>query len=240
MSVSKVMKNILILGAAGDVGQGLVAQFLAAGHRVLAVGRNVQRLEALRAQFASDASLEILSGDISNETTAAALRDAAIEKLGRVDAVIASVTAPHRQRSLDTITSDEFAELFRANVLTHFVAARTFVPVIEPAGLYLALGGGLADLLVPRAGHVGVCQAAQRRLFQAFAAELGSRVRIQELMIYSMVAGASNRAKARPEWLTADEIGRYAVTMFEQPERFTEPIVKLQSREQLHPASPVT
>jgi NAD(P)-dependent dehydrogenase (short-subunit alcohol dehydrogenase family) len=231
------MKNILIIGAAGDVGQGMVAQFLGAGHRVLAVGRNAQRLEALRDRFASDALLEILPGDISNETAAAALRDAAIERLGRLDAVIATMTAPHRQRSLETITADEFAELFRDNVLTHFVAAKTFVPVVEPAGLYLAIGGGLADLLVPRAGHVGVCQAAQRRLFLALAAELGDRVRIHELMIYSMVAGASNRAKARPEWLTDDEVGRYAVTMLEQPERFTDPIVKLQSREQLQFAS---
>lgn len=233
------MKHILIIGAAGDVGQGLVAQFLAAGHRVLAVGRNAQRLEDLRNRFTDEAPLEVLAGDIANETTAAALRDAVINRLGRLDAVIASVTAPHRQRPLDSITANEFAELFRQNVLTHFVAAKTFVPVIEPAGLYLAIGGGMADLLIPRAGHVGVCQAAQRRLFLAFAAEFGERVRVRELMIYSMVAGASNRAKARAEWLTDDEIGRYAVAIFEQPERFIEPIVKLQNREQLQVASSV-
>lgn len=231
------MKNILIIGAAGDVGQGLVAQFLAVGHRVLAVGRNVQRLEALRDRFAGKASLEVLQGDVANEATAAALRDAAVERLGKLDAVIATVAAPHRQRSLDTITADEFAELFRQNVLTHFVAAKTFLPVIEPAGLYLALGGGMADLLIPRAGHTGVCQAALRRLFLALAAEFGASVRVRELMIYSVVAGASNRAKARAEWLTDDEIGRYAVAIFEQPERFIEPIVKLQSREQLQLAA---
>ena len=231
------MKNILIIGAAGDVGQGLVAQFLGAGYRVLAIGRNAQRLEGLRHRFAGETSLEVLTGDVSNETTAAALRDAAIERLGKLDAVVASVAAPHRQRSLDGISADEFAELFRDNVLTHFVAAKTFLPVIEPAGLYLALGGGMADLLIPRAGHTGVCQAALRRLYLAFAAEFGARVRVRELMIYSVVAGASNRAKARAEWLTDDEIGRYAVAIFEQPERFVEPIVKLQSREQLQPAS---
>ena len=231
------MKNILIIGAAGDVGQGLVAQFLGAGYRVLATGRNAQRLEVLRHRFAGEASLEVLTGDVSNETTAAALRDAAIERLGKLDAVIASVAAPHRQRALDGISADEFAELFRDNVLTHFVAAKTFLPVIEPAGLYLALGGGMADLLIPRAGHTGVCQAALRRLYLAFAAEFGARVRVRELMIYSVVAGASNRAKARAEWLTDDEIGRYAVAIFEQPERFVEPIVKLQSREQLQLAS---
>lgn len=232
------MKNILIIGAAGDVGQGLVARFLSAGHRVLAVGRNAQRLDALRNQFADAAFLDVLPGDIANETTAAALRDAALERLGMLDAVVVSVTAPHQQRSLEAIASDEFAELFRQNVLTHFVAAKTFLPVIETAGLYLAIGGGMADLLIPRAGHVGVCQAAQRRLFLALAAELGSRVRVRELMIYSVVAGASNRAKARPEWLTDEEIGRYAVAIFEHPERFGEPIMKLQHREQLQLAAP--
>jgi NAD(P)-dependent dehydrogenase (short-subunit alcohol dehydrogenase family) len=231
------MKNVLIIGAAGDVGQGLVAQFLAAGHRVLAVGRNAQRLEALRDRFAGNASLEVLPGNVESETTAAALRDAAIERLGTLDAVIATVAAPHRQRSLDTIMADEFAELFRQNVLTHFVAAKTFLSVIEPAGLYLAIGGGMADLLIPRAGHTGVCQAALRRLILALAAEFGASVRVRELMIYSVVAGASNRAKAREEWLTDDEIGRYAVAIFEQPERFIEPIVKLQHRDQLQGAA---
>lgn len=227
------MKNILIIGAAGDVGQGLVAQFLSAGYRVLAIGRNAQRLEALRNRFAGEAALEVLTGDVASETAAAALRDAAIERVGKLDAVIAAVNAPSRPLALDAITADEFTELFRHNVLTHFVAAKTFLPVIEAAGLYLAIGGGMADLLVPRFGHIGVCQAAQRRLFLAFAAEFGARVRVRELMIYSVVAGASNRAKARAEWLTDDEIGRYAVAVFEQPERFIEPIVKLQSREQL-------
>jgi len=227
------MKNILIIGAAGDVGQGMVAQFLSAGHRVLATGRNVPRLEALRSRFAADAPLDILPGDIVNEASAAALREAAIERLGTLDAVIAAVAAPHQQRSLDTITADEFAELFRHNVLTHFVAAKTFLPVIEAAGLYLSIGGGMADLLVPRAGHVGVCAAAQRRLFLTLAAEFGARVRVRELMIYSVVAGASNRAKARAEWLTDEEIGRYAVAIFERPGHFVEPIVKLQSRQQL-------
>jgi hypothetical protein len=61
---------------------------------------------------------------------------------------------------------------------------------------------------------------------------------VRELMIYSVVAGASKRAKARPEWLTDEEIGRYAVAVFEHPERFSEPIIKLQNREQLQLAAP--
>ena len=128
---------------------------------------------------------------------------------------------------------EEFSALFNNNVLPHLIAARTFIPAIRAEGLYLGIGGGLADLLVPRFGHIGVCQAAQRRLFLALAGELGTHVRIRELMIYSVVAGESNRAKARAEWLTDDEVGRYAVSIFERAERFAEPIIKLSNRDQL-------
>ena len=229
------MKNVLVIGAAGDVGQGLVNEFLRAGHHVLACGRSVERLEVLSKRL-SHGQLEIMQGDVADEVSAATLRDGAVTRLRTLDAVVTAVNGPSKQRPLAEISAEELVDLFRHNVLTHFAAAKTFIPVIEATGLYLAIGGGMADLLIPRFGHIGVCQAAQRRLFLALAGELGTRVRIRELMIYSVVAGESNRAKARAEWLTDEEIGHYAVAIFERLERFTEPIIKLQSREQLQHA----
>ena len=226
------MQNIMVIGAAGDVGQGLVKQFLREGYHVLACGRSAERLEALRKRL-DHGELDTMHGSIANESSAASLREAAIARLGKLHAVVTAVNGPSKQRPLTEIGSEEFIDLFRDNVLTHFVAAKTFIPAIDAAGLYLAIGGGLADLRAPRFGHIGVCQAAQRRLFVALADEFGVRIRVRELMIYSVVAGQSNRLKARAEWLTDDEIGRYAVAVFEHPEHFVEPIIKLQNREQL-------
>jgi NAD(P)-dependent dehydrogenase (short-subunit alcohol dehydrogenase family) len=226
------MQNILVIGAAGDVGQGLVKQFLRAGHRVLACGRNAERLDALK-QRLSHSLLDVVQGSVGDEPAAASLRDEALRRLGNLDAVVTAVNGPSRHKPIAEVGVEEFSALFNNNVLPHLIAARAFIPAIRADGLYLGIGGGLADLLVPRFGHVGVCQAAQRRLFLALAGELGTRVRVRELMIYSVVSGESNRAKARAEWLTDDEVGQHAVRVFEQAEQFAEPIIKLSSRDQL-------
>lgn len=227
------MQNVLVIGATGDVGHGVVAQLLEGGHRVAAAGRGRERLDRLAAKLDHPA-LSTVAGSVEDEAGAARLLDAVRQQLPRLDAVITSVNLPMTERRLLDASLDDLTAILRANVGMHFVAAKTFVPALRAGGLYLGIGGGMADMVFPNMGHLAICQAAQRNMFRALALEYAEAgVRFHELLIRSMVAGESNRAKAHPKWLTDAEIGRYVRAIVEQPEAFTETILDLKSKAQV-------
>jgi len=233
-------KNIAVIGAAGDVGQGVVDQLLQAGHRVIAVGRNAEKLENLSARLTARGQLDIVVGSVENEATAAALLAQIRELAPQLDGVVVSVNAPLEIKPLVDVDSTQLTQVLQANLVTHLVAAKTFVPALAPAGIYLGIGGGMADLIMPGFGMNSICQAAQRNMYRALAEELKDRgVRVQELMLYSMIAGASNRDKAHPKWITDDDVGRHVVAVIDNPAWFPEPIITLKSRKDagLQPAA---
>lgn len=234
------MKNVLVIGATGDVGQGVCGELMQAGWRVIAAGRSAPKLEALKSRLAAQGNLEYVTGDVSTESGAAAMRDAALKLAGTLDAVVTTVNpektapAPIMER-----TADELTELLRANIVAHFIAAKTFIPVIAKGGMYLSIGGGMADFIVPGMGVTNICQAGQRNLFRILAREArGGPVHIRELLLVSMIAGESNRSKAEPTWLTDQDCGRHVAAVLAQPEVFAGPILAVRSREQVGKPEP--
>lgn len=224
-------KNILVIGAAGDVGQGIAGQLLHAGHHVIAAGRSADKLRFLQQRLDQADAMKWLAGSVETEASAAKLREKVRSLTPQLDGVVVSVNAPVRPAAMADVDSNRLLEVLRTNLAAHLIAARTFIPVLPADALYLAIGGGMADTVFPGMGLLSVCQAAQRAMFRVLAAEMqASGVRIRELMLYSMIAGESNRAVAQPKWITADDVGRHVVAILDHPAWFPEPILSLKSR----------
>ena len=115
---------LLVVGAAGDVGQGVVAAALASGRRVIAAGRKGDRLERIAARY-QGRSFFWVAGDIATETGAAALWEAAAAKAGGIDAVVISVSAPNELKSLMDWNAADLSALLSSNLLVHFIAAKS-------------------------------------------------------------------------------------------------------------------
>ncbi|MDY0012566.1 MAG: SDR family oxidoreductase [Rhodocyclaceae bacterium] len=228
-------KDIVVIGATGDVGQGIVDQLLRAGYRVIAAGRSVERLERLRSRLAGVGVLEVVAGSVEDEDAAASLVEQVGKLAHRLAGVVVSVNAPLEAMSLPNTRSGAFMEVLRTNLATHLVAAKSFIPALPAGANYLAIGGGMADLVVPGMGVLSMCQAAQRVMFRVLAEEMKDRgVRIQELMLVSMIAGESKRGQAHPKWwITDEEVGRHVLAILENPDWFPEPILTLKSRKEV-------
>jgi len=76
-----------ITGAGSGIGAGTVKAALAAGDRVVATGRNLQKLRTALAGAATG-SLEILQLDVSDEAQASTAIDQALQKFGRIDVLL--------------------------------------------------------------------------------------------------------------------------------------------------------
>jgi NAD(P)-dependent dehydrogenase (short-subunit alcohol dehydrogenase family) len=231
----KPIKTVLVIGGAGDVGQGIVAVLLKAGYRVIAAGRNQERLRGLAQRLGSPAALQAVQGSVESDGTAAALLEEIREGGDTLESVITTVNAPMRTGvPLFDRSPDDLAYVFRVNLITHFVAARTFIPAIATGGVYMSIGGGLADFVRPGFGHHSMVQAALRMMLRTLAVELTDRpVMVRELLIASMVNGESRRSIAQPEWITDVDVGEHVRAILERPHEFPDLIQTLRSREQV-------
>jgi NAD(P)-dependent dehydrogenase (short-subunit alcohol dehydrogenase family) len=215
--------RVLVIGAAGDVGRGVVAACLKRGWDTVAAGRTDSTLAEVTAQH-NDPRLCAVTGSLDSEQAATELADAV--DLAEVSAVVVTVSAAWTPQPVADCDWDTIATTFERLLRPHINAAKVLVPRLSPGAIYLAVGGGMADAVFPGMAPVSMVQAAQRNLIRAWYKESRhTGVHIRELMISAMVDGHSTRDKAGPDWLTDTEIGERAAQILADPESNRGPVL---------------
>jgi NAD(P)-dependent dehydrogenase (short-subunit alcohol dehydrogenase family) len=227
------MKCYVVVGASGDVGRGIVEVLIRRGHQVVAVARRKERLCALADDLANPAALTVLPGSLESEDTGAHLAAALRQISPVVDGVVIAVNAERRWAPLLSQTADELMAVLRTDLVSHFVAARALLPQLSEGGTFLSIGGGSADFIPDQGISASVAQAGLRMLCRGLAHELSGRsFGLRELIIASVVNGATTRKVARREWVTDLEIGEQVARMLEQPDQFPDPIWRISRRDE--------
>ena len=145
--------------------------------------------------------------------SAEALRDIILDKCDRLDAVVASLGGTwHKNIPLTEVSMDDWQKFLFTNLTTHFVTARTFLPVLAriKGSSYTFLGGSAAEIPIPNYSVVAIPAAGQLMMAKVVMQEMkDSGVRINQVIINSLVNTRASQDKAQPDWVTADEIGNY-------------------------------
>jgi NAD(P)-dependent dehydrogenase (short-subunit alcohol dehydrogenase family) len=107
------MSSVVVTGAAKGIGAAIVEAFARAGWSVVAVDRDKAPLEETLSRVGG--TVAMLAGDVSDRATNEAAVQVAVDRFGRLDAVVgnAGVTLP---KLIDETTPDEFDRLFSINV----------------------------------------------------------------------------------------------------------------------------
>ena len=222
-------KRLLVIGACGDIGQGIVRGVQAAGLQVVAADRNGERL----ARYDDGSGIATAVGDLASEAAALALWEAAQAPFGGIDAVAIAVNAPNALMPLLEWTAEEMADVYATNVLTHFTAIKTMLPRLPDDGMLIGIGGGTADFILPKMAQLSMMQAAQRMMYRGFAKERKAGAQVRELMLISMINGERKRDIAEPHWVLDTEVGQHVCAIIADPETFAGPVLRLESREQV-------
>ncbi|MBB5208104.1 SDR family NAD(P)-dependent oxidoreductase [Chiayiivirga flava] len=236
-----VRPEVLVLGATGQVGAGIVGALLEAGSPVLAVGRDPAKLVKLAGHFSDEPGLDVLAGSVASEDEAQWLAATLRGRQRPLRAVIASLAGPvERGRLLDR-PADVLARTLEHNLLPHLTAARHLLPLLagrEPAAQYLLIGPPCSERPWAGYGHESVAAAAQRMLAQALHAEArGVGVRLQMLAVDHPVRTPANEGHACAEWPTALAVGRTAVDLLARGGLPLRPVVHFGAN---HAPPPVT
>jgi NAD(P)-dependent dehydrogenase (short-subunit alcohol dehydrogenase family) len=130
----------------------------------------------------------------------------------------------------------DLTKVLVGNVITHFVATKTFQARMPAHGVLIGIGGGTADFIFPQQAHISMGQAAMRMMYRGAAKEAKTGAQVHELMIISMVATEKNRDIAQPDWITNVEVGKHVCAIFDSPDKFPKPVLHLRSKAQVgHP-----
>ncbi|MGH8063452.1 MAG: SDR family NAD(P)-dependent oxidoreductase [Pseudoxanthomonas sp.] len=216
--------EVLVLGAGGTVGFGVVGALLEAGSPVLAVGRDGPRMQALAEHFADEPALELMtSGCVVNDVDAAELVLRLRKRKRPLRAVFASLATPLEGGRLLDKPTDFLRQKLEYDLLPHLAAARHLIPFLgeqEGSSHYILLGGPHAECGWAGYGHASITSAALRMLTNVLHQEAnGLGVRVQMLAVDKPVSTPANVRNACAEWPSAMAVGRHAVSLLTRDER---------------------
>jgi NAD(P)-dependent dehydrogenase (short-subunit alcohol dehydrogenase family) len=226
-------KNAVVIGATGDVGRGIAKALLADRYQVIAVGRTRDKLDALRSEFPADVRMQTVVGSVADEEVGKLAAEQVLA-FGAPHVVVTSVNGITTPKPVFDFSTAEVAASLRDSVLSHYAAAKCFIPILPAGGVYLGIGGGMADFIYPGMVTASMVQAALRNFYRFLAKEPACKdIHVRELMLYSIIAGKSNADAVDPTWITDDECGRHVSAVLADLSTFDGPILTVKSRKQI-------
>lgn len=118
-----------ITGAGSGIGAGVARAALRAGHRVVATGRNMEKLSGAFTNVASnDLLLERL--DVTSETEAKRAADAAVARFGRID-VLVNNAGYSLLGNFEEFTTEQIERQFEPNFWGVVHMMRTVLPIMR-------------------------------------------------------------------------------------------------------------
>lgn len=210
---------LVILGATGVVGRGIVQAAVEAGRPVIAVARDATELGRLQACHAG-ADITALVGSVSTDADSAELAQALRGLRRPLAGVIVTIAGGGTRGRLLDQPVDALRQQFDEDLLPHLAAARHLLPLLakaERGASYLLIGGPGSELPWAGYGHRSVASAAQHMLARVLHDEARTfAVRVQLLAVDMPVCTDGNRAHACPQWPSAVAIGRRALALLDQ------------------------
>jgi NAD(P)-dependent dehydrogenase (short-subunit alcohol dehydrogenase family) len=133
-------KTVIVTGASGGIGAGLVDAFLKEGYSVIATSLNVTRA------FTASPNLVLVDGDIGKQETAAKTVEAAIKNFGTVDVLVNSAGIM-RTKPFTDFTTEDFNALVSVNLLGFFYITQLAVKQMlkQKSGNVVSITASLAD-----------------------------------------------------------------------------------------------
>ncbi|TWH99719.1 short-subunit dehydrogenase [Luteimonas cucumeris] len=209
---------LIVLGATGEVGRGVVQAALERAWPVIAVARDGEALDALRRQHAG-ADLVAISASLDSEAAATRLGDE-LRALGRpLGGVVATICGGCKRGRLLDQPAEFLRRTLDEDLLPHLVAARQLLPLLaasDRGGGYVLIGGPGGEQPWAGYGHDSIAAAALRMLARVLHDEARAYpVRVQLLAVESPLRTEANRRHACTQWPNALAVGQRALALIE-------------------------
>lgn len=143
---------VVVTGASSGIGEATALRAAGEGHHVVLVARRAEVLEevAEACREAGAASADVVTADVSDDASVAAMVKQAVDLHGRLDAVLHCAGVVSYGRTEET-SAEDFADVVGTNLLGAASVARYVVPVLREQGRgdLVLVGSLLGHIAVP-------------------------------------------------------------------------------------------
>jgi len=227
MSRAITGKTVVISGVTSGIGRATTFDLCSAKARVIGIGRDPFKLEAMAAQLGD--SFTFLVADLAHADERARTIRALEAQSGPIDVFISNAAECTYESPL-TLSSETMARLFAVNVTACVELCQALVPFMTRGGQIVQLSSVAARFMPnSRFGPYAASKAAIEQFTEALRLELHPRgIQVSLLRpglvdtaIYDKVAGFSaTREKLHeqvPKWLEAQDIADAIRWLLERP-----------------------
>jgi len=222
-------KVVVVTGATGGIGSAVALAARDAGCRVVAVGRNGERLDALVQAPGPPGALPpiAITADVCRDGDVEAVRDRTVAELGRIDALVAahgvgrrpdgSRVLPH---PFSRLPLEEWRTVLETNLFGTFLVARAVIPAMRRQG-----DGAIVFIGSARGGRrgqaFGAAYCASKFALRGLAESLAEEVERDGIRVTLLQPEAVRSPLIRDTRLGTGRLGAMA------PQRMGELVVSL-------------
>lgn len=234
-------KVVAVTGASSGIGREIARALRPLGVRLVLNALPDPELDALTGEFGDDAA--IVPGDIADAGTGPALLATALNRFGRIDALVNNAGI-FRNGPFDSIDLDALETViavnFTAVVRNSYLFARAMVP--QGSGHIVNLSSISSTLTTPGCGVYGGTKRAVEAFSDALRIELaGTGVRVgiiapgtTDTDLFDRVPGAPRSSNLGVRKLAPADLADAVRYMLERPEHANVAHLRLYSAEQRH------
>jgi NAD(P)-dependent dehydrogenase (short-subunit alcohol dehydrogenase family) len=192
---------VAVTGSSGGIGFAVARRRAALGDQVLITGRRPGPLQSAAEAIGPQASA--LACDSADPASARQIVDAAVERFGRLDVVVAN--AAHVPPLSSLLDEADIDLVWQTNVAAPLRLVRAAVagPFADRGGVVVMVGSLGGQALQPDMGLYSASKAALHHLTRILAAELGPAVRVN-----AVAPGLVRTEGARVGWEVAEAMIR--------------------------------
>jgi NAD(P)-dependent dehydrogenase (short-subunit alcohol dehydrogenase family) len=209
-------KTAVLIGASGGLGEAMARTLGGAGASLALVGRNRDKLEALRGDLTGlGATAECFTAEMTEEADVARLRDEIVARFGAPQILVNSAGTNLRKNLVD-FTLAEFRGVVDSSLISTFLACRAFVPGMQAGqwGRILNLTSIMAHVSLPQRTAYSAAKSSLIGFTKALALELaGEGITVNGIspgpFATPMNAAVLNNPEANAAFLASLPVGRW-------------------------------
>jgi NAD(P)-dependent dehydrogenase (short-subunit alcohol dehydrogenase family) len=186
-------RSVMVTGAAGQLGQAVVAAFAARGARLVLVDRQTAPLAA---GFGGQADVALFDADLLDPKAVAAAVAAATKRFGRLDALCHLAGGFRMGEAVHETSAATWDFLFDLNARSFVNVARELVPhmLAQGGGRIVAVGAYAAQHGAARMGAYVASKSSLIRLVESMSAELREQQINVNCVLPTIIDTPANRA----------------------------------------------
>ena len=211
-------KTIVVGGGTGEVGIGIVSALVDRGARVIVPSRSLEKGQRLRETVGNPDLVDIIEAAPADEAGASQLA-AALGAEGTLNGAIASLGSWFALGRLVDTPAEGFQKAYQSLLFSHFLFAKTVVPLLSAGGTYAVINGAGSESPIPNSSATSIHAHGLSMLFETLVAEHRD-LNLHMLMLRSIIA-TPIRGTPDPSWVTNREVGDVAAWLFTPEGRLT-------------------